>query len=309
MYTVSNLQSTPAHWRHGAVSIGNFDGTHLGHRNLINHLQSEATRVGGPSVILTFCPHPIRLLRPDALPPSLTSLERKLELLTATGVDVCITYPTTLEMLALSPEAFFQSVIVDQLAAHSIVEGPNFHFGRDRRGDTKLLQTLCQRAGIGLTIVAPSLSDGEFVSSSRIRTAISEGQMAEAVQMLGYCYQIQGRVVRGARRGQTIGFPTANLADVDVMVPAPGVYAGRAITGGTSHDAAIHIGPNPTFGETVRKIEVHLLDFTGDLYDQLLSVEFVDRIRGTRRFESADQLATQLHQDIAEVRSSLSSNN
>jgi riboflavin kinase/FMN adenylyltransferase len=306
LHTVSDLQSTPVHWQQGAVSIGNFDGVHRGHCNLINRLRCEADRVDGPAVVLTFCPHPIQLLRPDDVPPSLTSLDRKLDLLAATGVDVCITYPTTLDLLALSPEAFFQSVIVEQLAARSLVEGPNFHFGRDRRGDTELLTTLCEQADIDVHIVSPSLADDEFVSSSRIRSAILQGDVMQASQMLGYCYQIQGRVVRGANRGHTIGFPTANLADVEVLLPAPGVYAGRAVANGISRPAAIHIGPNPTFGETGRKIEVHLLDFAGDLYDQVLTVEFVDRIRGTRRFDSAEQLVNQLNQDVAQVRSTSS---
>lgn len=306
MEVVSDLQLQPASWGGGAVTIGNFDGVHRGHRSLIQRLQAEARRVSGPAVAVTFSPHPIQILRPGQLPPPLSTLDRKLELLEEAGVDICITYPTTPELLALSAEQFFQQVVVRQLDARAVVEGPNFHFGRDRQGDTKLLEALTRQQGISLAVVEPQRQGGAYISSSRIRDAIARGEIEAANDWLGYPYRVEGVVGEGARRGSQIGFPTANVQQVATLLPAHGVYAGHAWVPAhpcvERHLAAIHIGPNPTFQEGQTKFEVHLLDFDGDLYGQTVAVEFTCRLRDVATFGSVQELINQLQRDVASIR-------
>lgn len=298
MKIVRDLSSLPQNLLHGAVSIGNFDGVHRGHARIVEQLLHQARGTGGPAVVFTFDPHPVRLLRPDAAPPPLTWTERKAELLEALGVDAMIAYPTDEALLSLSPEDFFESIVRDRLAARAMVEGPNFCFGRQRRGDIQLLQELCTRANVKLAVVEPLRTDGGYISSSRIRDLIRVGDVGGARQMLTQPYRIRGLVTHGAARGSRLGFPTANVAAVDTLLPAVGVYAGRAVAGGTTWPAAINLGPNPTFGEQGLKVEVHLIGYSGTLYGQLLEVDFLERLRDIRPFASVDELKSQLAQDI-----------
>ena len=299
---VRGLDSVPQEACGGAIAIGNFDGIHLGHRQLVRLLIEQAQLVGGPSVVLTFDPPPIKLLRPDLLPPALTWIERRAEILFTLGIDYVVIIETTQDLLELSAEDFYQQILVDQLKVKSIIEGPNFHFGKDRRGDIELLDELCQQHGVHLTIADGQSASGHWVSSSRIRSLIDSGEIREANKLLLEPYRLHGRVIQGAARGRTIGFPTANLGQIDVLVPPHGVYAGSATIGITKYPAAIHIGPNPTFGENATKVEVHLLDYSGDLYGSLLEVEMLDQIRGVKKFDGVDQLIAQLKIDLAKVR-------
>lgn len=295
----------PERYQDGWVAIGNFDGVHLGHQSMIDRLLKRSAEMGGPSVVLTFDPHPIELLRPDQTPPSLSTVGRKAELLTHYGVDIVIAYPTDMALLEMSPQAFFQSIVVDRLRARGLVEGPNFYFGKNRQGDTQLLATLCESAGLQLDVVAPVLHEGELVSSSAIRQLVGGGDLDRAVQLLGHAYQIHGRVVEGAGRGRLLGFPTANLDGIETLLPGVGVYAGLAHVDESVFQAAIHLGPTPTFGTADVRVEVHLLDFQGDLYGQSIDVDFLSRIRGVSKFESREQLQQQLHQDLQAIRERL----
>lgn len=288
--------------RGGFVSIGNFDGVHRGHQRILGVLVDRARSAGVPAVVLTFDPHPIQLLRPGQVPPRLSTLERKASLLDRSGVDVVIAYPTDRALLDLSPEQFFEQIVRKELDARGLVEGPNFCFGRNRSGDVTMLSRLCEAFGILLDVVPPLEIDGRVVSSSTIRTLILDGKLAEAANLLGHPYRIRGRVVRGADRGRSIGFPTANLEDVTTLLPSDGVYAGRVDYQGQRLSAAIHLGPNPTFSETGRKLEIHVLDFSGDLYGQELEVDLLARLRDTARFEDVAALRQQLEQDLDAVR-------
>lgn len=292
---------SPELYRGGYVSIGNFDGVHSGHRKITEKLQTLANGDRVPSVVLTFEPHPLALLRPGHVPPSLTTLSEKAELLERAGVSCVVAYPTDRKLLQLTPEQFFDSIVVKELAARGIVEGPNFCFGKDRKGDIDTLRDLCRSRRVALHVVEP-VGGETMVSSSTIRSLIDEGKMVEAVALLGHPYRLRGEVVTGARRGQTIGFPTANLAKIETLLPADGVYGGIGRVGDRSLAAAINIGPNPTFGEQNRKVEVHLVDFSGDLYGNWLDVDLLERIRPTRRFESKEDLVRQISQDVAAVR-------
>jgi riboflavin kinase/FMN adenylyltransferase len=302
MKLIRKLEDFPSNLRGGAITIGNFDGVHRGHAIIIDQLKHYALQLDGAAVVFTFDPHPVRILRPEMTPPPLTWTNRKADLLAELGVDAVVAFPTDRQLLSLSYLEFFQQIVVQSLGAKAMVEGPNFYFGRNREGDTDKLEQLCQQHQIALQIVTPMKSDNEFVSSSRIRNLIKQGDVNQARQMLTRPYRIRGMVTHGAARGATIGFPTANLDAIDTLIPALGVYAGRAYVDGRSHWAAIHIGPNPTFGENHRKVEAHLLNFERSIYGQPIEVDFVSRLRDIRQFESAQALTRQLELDVESTR-------
>lgn len=288
--------------RGGAVAIGNFDGVHLGHRRIIERLLMRAGELNGPAVVFTFDPHPVRLLRPADCPPPLTWTERKAELLAELGVDRIVAYPTDEALLRLSAREFFDQIVIDALRAQSIVEGPNFFFGHNREGNVAVLESLAREAHVTLDVVEPVEADGATVSSSRIRELVAAGAVGGAGRLLTAPYRIRGMVTHGAGRGAKLGFPTANLEAIDTLLPAVGVYAGRAWIGGKPWPAAINLGPNPTFGEHAVKVEIHVLDLAATLYGQPLEVEFVARLRDVIKFSSENELVTQLQIDVERVR-------
>lgn len=283
-----------------AVSVGNFDGVHLGHAALASRLRAVAGRLGVPAVALTFDPHPASVLRPETAPVPLTTPARRAELLLVLGLDAVLVQPVDRALLGLSAEAFYRDVLREPLAAAALVEGPDFRFGAGRSGDVALLARLCTADGAALDVVEPVSVAGETVSSSRIRALVAAGDVAAANALLTAPFRATGTVVAGARRGAALGFPTANLADIATLVPGAGVYAARASVRGRAgrHPAAVHVGCNVTFGATVPTVEAHLVGFAGDLYGAVLDVDFLVRLRETRRFESAADLAAQLARDV-----------
>lgn len=291
----------PDELRGGAVTIGNFDGVHRGHAMLVATAKKLADARGGPTVAVTFDPPPVALLNPPAWKLPLATLAERAAALARAGADHVVILETDASLLALSAEAFFEDVLVRQLGAKAIAEGYNFHFGCGRGGNVETMRALCAGAGVAFEEVPPLLHGGEAISSSRVRAAVNAGNVMLAAELLDHPYCIAGDVVEGAKRGRTIGFPTANLANVRTLLPADGVYAVRA----GAHPAAANVGPNPTFGEDARKIEVHLLDFTGDLYGTVLQVEFVARLRDTKPFANVDALKDQLFRDVADARNAL----
>jgi riboflavin kinase/FMN adenylyltransferase len=297
-----SLDNLPADLRRGAVTIGNFDGVHRGHAKLVERLLGKAREVGGPAIVFTFDPHPVRLLRPEAAPPPLTWTDRKAQLLDELGVTAVIAYPTDEDLLQLAPEGFFDRIIRHRLDARGMVEGPNFFFGRRRTGNIETLAQLCQQASVSLEIVQPTTIGGQIVSSSRVREAVAAGDVDLARQLLTRPYRVRGMVTHGAGRGAKIGFPTANIEAIDTLLPAQGVYAASACTLAGNWPAAVNIGPNPTFGDNAIKIEVHLIDFAGSLYGQPLEVDFLSRLRSIQPFGSVAELKAQLTRDIAAAR-------
>jgi riboflavin kinase/FMN adenylyltransferase len=288
--------------RGGAVAIGNFDGVHLGHARIIERLVAMAGRVGGSAVVFTFDPHPVRLLRPELAPPPLTWTDRKAELVSALGVDAMIAYPTDMQLLQLSPRDFFDRIVREQLDAKAVVEGPNFFFGHDRAGTIDVLLGLADEAGIAIEVVPQLEIDGEIVSSSRVRRLLANGQVDAARRMLTQPYRLRGMVTHGASRGASIGFPTANLEAIDTLLPAEGVYAGRGYEGDRSWPAAINIGANPTFGEEIKKVEIHLIGCDEPMYGRPLEVDFLRRLRDIRPFDTVDALQAQLACDVEAAR-------
>lgn len=296
------LDDFPADLRGGALTIGNFDGVHRGHAALIARLQRLAEHHRGAAIVFTFDPHPVRILRPDQAPPPLTWTNRKADLLAELGVDVVIAYPTSRELLSLTHDQFFEEIVRNRIQAKAMVEGPNFFYGRNRAGNVDTLREACRASGIDVEIAEPLESDGSYISSSRIRELIREGDVAAARGFLTQPYRIRGMVTHGASRGAELGFPTANLDAIDTLIPGPGVYAGRTYVDRRPHWSAIHIGPNPTFGEQRLKVESHLLDFDASIYGQPVELDFIERLRDIRTFDSAGELREQLGEDVAATR-------
>lgn len=313
---IIEMSGMPVHWgfqehptyRDGFVSVGNFDGVHAGHCAILAELVRQAQAARTTSVVLTFEPHPIQILRPEFAPPRLTTPHTKTELILATGVEHVVVYPTDPELLELSAEEFFQSILVEHFAARGLVEGPNFFFGKDRQGTIDHLSKLTTQQQMSLTVVEPTLSQAEMISSSVIRQALLQGDLTTANRMLGRSYSISGVVQQGEQRGRQLGFPTANLHQIETLLPTDGVYAGFASIDGQAegYPAAICIGPNPTFGQQARKVEAHLIGFSGDLYDAAVTLTFQQFIRPLQTFETAATLQLQLQQDIQQVIAALS---
>ena len=306
MITIDSLGEVPERVRGAYVAVGNFDGVHRGHSHLIARLRANADAHGTPALALTFDPHPILFLRPQEAPVPLVWTERKGELLKqagATGVGVFQTGPW---LLGLTAREFFDQVIVERFQARGMVEGPNFAFGRDRGGDASLLAGWCRTAGLGFEEIEPTVVENQLVSSSLIRRLLAEGRVDEAARFLGRPHRLRGLITHGAGRGAGLGFPTANLDAIDTLIPCDGVYAARAFLAGQDraqpYSAACHIGPNVTFGEQIRKVEAHLLDFEGDLYGRTLVLDIVQRLRPSRPFAGLDDLLAQIRADVERTR-------
>jgi riboflavin kinase/FMN adenylyltransferase len=265
-------------------------------------LKRRAAQIGGPTIVFTFDPHPVRLLRPEECPPPLTWTERKAVLLERLGIDALVAYPTDAALLAHSAEEFFETIICGSLGARAIVEGPNFRFGRDRAGDVARLAALCSERGLTFEVVEPVELEGSVVSSSRIRRLVAAGEIGAANGMLTAPYRVRGMVTHGAGRGGSLGFPTANLEGIDTLLPGRGVYAGRGFLGGASWPAAVNIGPNPTFGENVSKVEAHLIGLSTPIYGQVLELDLLDRLREIQAFDSPQALVQQLLRDVEAAR-------
>jgi riboflavin kinase/FMN adenylyltransferase len=297
-----HLGDLPRPLRGGVVSIGNFDGVHAGHARIVARLVEMARSLAVPAVVLTFDPHPARLLRPEQAPMPLSWTDYKARLLCELGVAAVVAYPTDDALLQLTASEFFQNIVQGQLQARGMVEGQNFFFGHDRGGDIVLLARFCADADIRLDVVEPALVDGLIVSSSRVRELVAAGDVAGAARLLNRPYRICGAVIHGQGRGDRLGYPTANVGGIDMLLPGQGIYAGRALIDGQSHAAAMSLGSNPTFDESELKVEAFLLDYAGDLYDRAIEIDFLARLRDIQRFDSVDRLVEQIALDVQHTR-------
>ena len=292
----------PDEYRHSAVSIGNFDGVHLGHAKIVERLLAVARQVGGSAVAFTFDPHPVQILRPEKAPAPLCGTERNAQLLCELGVDAVLAYPTDRELLQLEAREFFDRILRDRLNVRAMVEGPNFFFGHGRSGDIHVLRQFCDEAGVLLEVAEPIEIDGEIVSSSRIRTLLADGRVEEVRRLMSRPYRIRGIVVPGQQRGAALGYPTANIGRIDTLLPGEGIYAGVARVNDSQWPAAVSIGPNPTFDEQTLKVEAFLIGYRGSLYDHPIELDFLARLRDIKRFDSADELVTQMDRDVTATR-------
>jgi riboflavin kinase / FMN adenylyltransferase len=298
--------------RGAVVAIGNFDGVHLGHRQVIERAGALAKATSAPHAVLTFEPHPRSVLHAEALPFRLTPFRAKSRLIEALGVDLLFTLHFDLAFAQRSAEDFVERALVEGVGARHVVVGYDFVFGHNRRGTPALLAEEGRRLGFGVTIVDPVATPGGPVySSTRIRDHLAQGRPREAAALLGRFWEIDGRVERGDERGRTIGFPTANLRLEDYLRPAAGVYAVRAGIEDEGrvhwHDAVANFGTRPTVGGTDLRLEVHLFDFSGDLYGRHVRVQLVDYLRPERKFPGLDALKAQIAEDARRAREILSS--
>lgn len=303
------FEPVPAAITNSVIAIGNFDGVHQGHAALLRRLRRLKQKMNCPSLAVTFNPSPTAILRPQLIVEPLTTLNDRLKWMTQHRLDAVLILKTSPELLEITAEQFWQQLLLRDLRIRGMVEGRNFCFGKDRLGTVEQLRQWSAQADIPFEMVDDVYRHGMRISSSEIRQALKRGDMKTVLRALGRPYNITGRVVHGEHRGQTIGFPTCNLADIATLIPHDGVYAAmaRCPQKEVSCAAAVNIGPNPTFGGSVRKVEAHLLDFTGSLYDQPLSLDLVARLRDTRRFAGIDELKQQLHHDVEQTRQIISS--
>jgi riboflavin kinase/FMN adenylyltransferase len=299
---IRHIDSHPRRFVAPVLTLGNFDGVHRGHQAILARLVAEARQVGGEAVAMTFHPHPIAVLRPESAPAALTALRDKLLLIAAAGVDVCILQRFTPAFATLTAEEFVERFAVTRLRAVKLVVGHSVNFGHERRGNADMLATLGQRRGFGVEVVGPVRVDSHEVSSSYIRRTIAAGDMRLATALLSRPHRLGGRVIVGKRRGAGLGFPTANVKVREGMHPPEGVYAVRAELDGRTLPAVANVGCNPTFGKNARTLEVHVLDFQGDLYGRRLRVSFIERLRGEITFPSVEALVAQIGRDAERAR-------
>jgi riboflavin kinase/FMN adenylyltransferase len=293
----------PARWNHPVLALGNFDGVHRGHRKILERVQRVAGEHGATAVVMTFEPHPPRIVRPDKAPPLLMTNAQKLEALAEAGLHGAAIVHFTPELSRWDPEMFVRTVLVDWLRVADVWVGANFLFGHDRAGNFSLLRSLGARYGFKAEKIDPVRYKDFVVSSTRVRRLIAEGRVDEAGALLGHQYYIDGAVVRGDARGRTLGFPTANLCTENELLPPHGVYATTAAIDDVVRPAVTNVGVRPTVDQSGRtSIETHIFDFDRDVYGATIRVGFVQRLRDERAFESLDQLRAQIAADCRRAR-------
>lgn len=284
------------------ATLGNFDGLHLGHQALVRNAVEDARRLGVPSLVLTFEPHPLKVLAPAHAPKLLLSHKDKMELLQSLDVDIVVIQKFDAAFASVPARDFVTRQLVERLKIKKIWVGRDLRFGQGRRGNVDDLLRWGSEAGFGVGIVEPILLGGVRISSSLVRQLIEEGRVDEAAPMLGRYHFVSGRVVSGERRGRNLGFPTANISSRTEVLPLDGIYATLYQRGAKKYFSASSIGTNPTFGDGPRTVESFLLDFDDDLYGQAVKLYFVKRIRAEKKFASVDELVTQMREDVARAR-------
>jgi riboflavin kinase/FMN adenylyltransferase len=309
---ITDLSSSPWSEQRSVLTIGAYDGVHMGHRTVISHVRARAEEENALSVVVTFDRHPASVVRPESAPKLLTNLDQKLELLESTGVDATVLVSFTDEQRNETPVDFVRRVLVDTLRAKVVIVGADFHFGHMRQGNITLLHEMGERHDFvtePVSLVQRGDDVDEPVSSTAIRRALAGGEIHTATRMLGRPFEIRGEVQSGDQRGRTIGFPTANVrVPPQMCMPADGVYAARyRRPDGTLHDCAVNLGRRPTFYDDAEHplLEAYLLDFSGDLYGELAAVQFIDFLRSERRFDGIESLRAQLDLDIEHARTAL----
>ena len=306
MRVIRHLARLPERLGGAVVTLGNFDGVHLGHQAILRAAVDRAGTLGGQAVALTFEPHPLAVLAPERAPPIIQPPHDRLVLLRELGIDVTVVQRFTHAFAALDPEAFVRDFLLRHVDVRHVVVGYNVNFGRDRAGSGETLRELGARCGFGVDVIGPVAVGVEQVSSTRLRELLGQGDMRGARRLLGRPYAMRGRVVVGDRRGRALGFPTANLhLRPGLLLPPDGVYAVAVEVDGTVRAGVLNIGVRPTFGGRRRTVEAHLLDFTGDLYRRWLAVRVIERLRGEAAFRGPDALRAAIAADVARARSIL----
>ena len=306
MKIIEHLEEIEDPFTNAVVTIGNFDGVHIGHQSLFHEVILKAAELKGTSVAITFAPHPLRVLTKRRHPRLITLNEQKKELIAATKLDVLIIIPFTKDFAAISARDFVSDLLLKRIGMQAIIVGKDYSFGKNREGDVRLLQTLGRELGFEVILadwIKASLKNEGRISSTRIRKLVAAGDVETAQKLLGRCYQIRGDVVRGRNRGgKLLGFPTANIALQDELCPKTGIYAVTVDWKGKLYQGVANIGYSPTFDDHVFTVEVHILDFHEDLYGQKIKVNFLKRIRDEMKFNGLEALSDQIRNDIAVAR-------
>ncbi len=306
MLLITDLNQIKEKFRNTVITLGNFDGLHLGHQELIKMVIKRAREIGALSLVVTFRPHPLKVLAPEKCPPLLSIYEEKIRLFEKLGLDVLVKIPFTLEFSSMTPRDFVKKILCDLLGATEILVGYNYRFGKGREGNVKKLREFGKEFGFTVREIEQISLNGEVISSTKIRNLLKAGEAKEAAWLLGRHYAITGIVIKGDRRGKRIGFPTANLASKHSIIPANGVYAVRLLAREKYYDGIANIGIRPTFNKKDLTVEVHIFDFNEDLYGEEITVCFIQRIRKEKKFMNAEALVKQIHADIAIAKEILS---
>ncbi|MBW2449570.1 MAG: bifunctional riboflavin kinase/FAD synthetase [Deltaproteobacteria bacterium] len=310
MELIEHIDKIEKPYKNAVITIGNFDGVHIGHQALFHEVVEKAEILGGTSIVMTFEPHPVRVLKQNGHLPLITLYEQKIELIEKSGVDVLICIPFTKEFAAISAKTFVEDILLKSIGMRAIVVGKDYTFGKNREGDLDLLKTYAQNLGFEVIVadwIQTSMNGPGRISSTRTRELVEEGKVDEAQKLLGRYYQLRGIVTTGRNRGgKLLGFPTANINLHDELCPKNGVYAVTVECMGKNFQGVANIGYSPTFDDHVFSVEVHILDFNENIYGQKIRVNFVRRIRDEKKFSNIAELSDQIKKDIVKARKILS---
>ena len=306
MILITDLDKIKKRFDSSIITLGNFDGLHLGHQELIKRIIQRAEETASLSMVVTFRPHPLKILAPDKCPPLISIYEEKIRLLEKLGIDVLVKIPFSLDFAAMEPRAFVKDLLCDLLGAKEIFVGYNYRFGKGRKGDIRLLRELGEEFGFAVREIDQVSLNGEVISSTRIRQLLKNGEVEAAAKFLGRPYALCGIVVKGDGRGRGLGFPTANIASRHAIIPSNGVYAVKLSVRDRDYNGVVNIGMRPTFEPGTLAIEVHIFDFDEDIYGEEITVSFMRKIREEKKFRNAGALIKQISKDITEARRLLS---
>lgn len=309
MQLIENIEQINEPFPNAVISIGNFDGVHIGHQALFQEVIDKARAIHGTAIAMTFEPHPLRVLTDRREPPLITLYEQKMELIEKVGLDVVICVPFTKAFAEMSARAFIEDLLVKRIGMKAAVVGQDYAFGKNREGDLDMLRTMGESLNFDVIIsdwVNTAKDAPERISSTRIRNLVTEGQVLEARRMLGRYYQIRGKVIRGRNRGgKLLGFPTANIELQDELCPKTGIYAVSVEWNGQRYPGVANIGYSPTFDDHLFTVEVHIMDFQDNIYGKKIKVNFVKRIRDEMKFPSLEMLSAQIREDVKSARAIL----
>ena len=306
MILITDLNRIKTRFSESILTLGNFDGLHLGHQQLIKMIIQRAEETGSLSMVVTFRPHPLKILAPEKCPPLISIYEEKIQLFEKLGIDVLVKIPFTIDFSAMEPRDFVKDILCDLLGAKEIFVGYNYRFGKGRKGNIQLLRELGAEFGFSVREVEQVSFEGEVISSTRIRQLLKNGEVEDASRLLGRPYALSGIVVKGDGRGRGLGFPTANIASKHAIIPSNGVYAVRLLVRDNFYNGIVNIGMRPTFDTHSLAVEVHIFDFDEDIYGEEITLYFVRKIREEKKFYNADALISQIRKDIITAREILS---